>query len=127
MKGLWAICSAWRREAIGDRRQEWSLSADGLLARLWRVDAQATYEGISAFWERHDIHYFIDFESIGEALDITARSQAQFRQPRRPGPNAAGNGQRLCGQRRPTKDNDQRVAGLKLTRPGCFFSLGSVC
>ena len=59
-------------------QQELSISADGLWARLPRVDKEATYEAIIALLERHNIRHGIDFESIREALAKSARGQVQF-------------------------------------------------
>lgn len=59
-------------------QQELNISADGLLARVPRVDEHVTYEAIVALLERHNIRYGIDFDSIREALSKTARGQVQF-------------------------------------------------
>ncbi len=53
------------------------ISADGLVARLWRLDAETTHEQLELLFARHEICFGIDREAIERALESVSRGQVQ--------------------------------------------------
>lgn len=53
------------------------IAADGLVARLWRIDTETTRADIEELLARHKVSFGIDWDAIDQALDLAQRGQVQ--------------------------------------------------
>jgi len=53
------------------------IAADGLVARLWRLDADSTRADIEKLLAHHEISFGVDWDAIEQALELALRGQVQ--------------------------------------------------
>jgi len=53
------------------------VAADGLVARLWRLDSTTTRSDIEKLLSRHEISFGVDWNAIDQALELAQRGQVQ--------------------------------------------------
>lgn len=53
------------------------IAADGLVARLWRLDADTTRADIEKLLAHHEISFGVDWDAIEQALELALRGQVQ--------------------------------------------------